>query len=1025
MATARPVPPPITATDANPVLKHDDLHNLRRRFIGPMPERVVSQLEGPTSGLETKSFFSFLKRHRQADDTSDDNSVRDAIRRHALQFFIGHGGKEEDFTEAEERHIREQMYTRWKQSEWGQAHTRRREARSGGGNLRNWVGNSFDVGVFLGVDIINKHPPSRVLDPTATNGTASRVPMTRADTGADTFFTAPSRPMPPTETFSDLSASQLTDLSSSSSLSPKDINAVRPISADSSTPLLSVAQSKDKSISSIRKTCSELPYSPSAPSAGPSINYASTQGDRREVHYLTVPHDRKGKGKMVRYSPEILEQTSREETATPEPAPPEEVLARSGSAVEDTSAGAVQQAVTSSERDVIMRDRMMVQVSFTSDTLGPNFDSSKNRVTPHMQYEDYSEYLVVWRKQRLELYKNYSIPGEEWFTGHKQLAFLIPFRPTTKLSLYSFTDFTFAITCPTASFRTRSRTRTRYLLYGSRNGTNIFIFNNKSRTRATDWHWKLWRHLGNELPLSVEVRCPTLDARLQIDIPRDSLTDEATYAVFTPSNIKDLCIHVLRQAADYNEVIGRVIRDGGSFELAWRMDIRLDWIWQPNDLFGNKRDWSVLYGLAIKQSGQPAHLELRIQEHRATRLILKDGTRLDEPLGIEGYVERIRPNSSFKEALYLSTHDGYIFFLAPSQANPPSPPGPPDESLKLEDLRTAEAMRGARQILHAAHMSDLRDIVAVRRATQLVSQHIEQVNVKDTPEWEDEENFWENVASFDEDHEDPGGSEGLAKAGDKARLRVRRSFELLFVTGQVVKFEAYSCQHALEWISKLRPLISYWRKRHRIDARTEMNVVYASTGRPRVTPRMHHETGRESPPDAPPDPEVSSPQLSAYYSWCLLKNCRAISRIGKLYGHKELRGQYQHMQLILVAGHLVEYHTSRSSYLAALRLPEGQYSPDTPPLPRRYKDGLESDDLDEDTLFMVWWTTGGTSHKQIPENVLPGLNAKRNVSVYRTRSKLERDTWVFAIRAEIEKAVRVEREREVRLREAGGLVKRR
>ena len=50
----------------------------------------------------------------------------------------------------------------------------------------------------------------------------------------------------------------------------------------------------------------------------------------------------------------------------------------------------------------------MVQISFTAETLGPNFDSTKNRTTPHIQYEDYSEYLVVWRKERIELYKNYA-----------------------------------------------------------------------------------------------------------------------------------------------------------------------------------------------------------------------------------------------------------------------------------------------------------------------------------------------------------------------------------------------------------------------------------------------------------------------------------------------------------------------------------------------------------------------------------------------------------------------------------------
>jgi hypothetical protein len=87
---------------------------------------------------------------------------------------------------------------------------------------------------------------------------------------------------------------------------------------------------------------------------------------------------------------------------------------------------------------------------------------------------------------------------------------------------------------------------------------------------------------------------------LRIDIPQDTVTDEETYAVFTPSNIIGLCDQILRRASDYDEYIGRAMAEGGSLELAWRMDTRLDWVWQSYDLSGNKRDWSVLYGLALK-----------------------------------------------------------------------------------------------------------------------------------------------------------------------------------------------------------------------------------------------------------------------------------------------------------------------------------------------------------------------------------------------------------------------------------------
>ena len=74
--------------------------------------------------------------------------------------------------------------------------------------------------------------------------------------------------------------------------------------------------------------------------------------------------------------------------------------------------------------------------------------------------------------------------------GHKQLAFVIPLKTGTRLSLYSFTDFTFCLSCPHKPLRARSRLKGRILL-GSK-GTNIFVFNTKSRTRAVDWFWKLW-----------------------------------------------------------------------------------------------------------------------------------------------------------------------------------------------------------------------------------------------------------------------------------------------------------------------------------------------------------------------------------------------------------------------------------------------------------------------------------------------------------------------------------------------------
>jgi hypothetical protein len=160
------------------------------------------------------------------------------------------------------------------------------------------------------------------------------------------------------------------------------------------------------------------------------------------------------------------------------------------------------------------------------------------------------------------------------------------------------------------------------------------------------------------------------------------------------------------------------------------------------------------------------------------------------------------------------------------------------------------------------------------------------------------------------------------------------------------------------------------------------------------------------------------------------------------------------VQLFLTSGHLVQYHITpkstlhhresrkvnlldayvTSGYFAALTLPKGQFNPTDYSLPRRYQDGLEADDPDEDMLFMIWYlpqapvidkvatsVTGGGTDASAQAKV-PRLSAKRKLIVFRTRSKLERDAWCWAINCEIDKLVRAGREREEKLRETGGLV---
>ena len=116
-----------------------------------------------------------------------------------------------------------------------------------------------------------------------------------------------------------------------------------------------------------------------------------------------------------------------------------------------------------------------------------------------------------------------------------------------------------------------------------------------------------------------------------------------------------------------------------------------------------------------------------------------------------------------------------------------------------------------------------------------------------------------------------------------------------------------------------------------------------------------------------------------------------------------------------------------SGYFAAQYLPDGPYDANQPPVARRYQDGLEADDREEDTLFVVWYRNVRGAAEGVRRNNaaadVPPLNTKRKVSVFRTRSKLERDAWVWAINIEIEKVVRASKDREEAVRQAGELLK--
>ena len=102
-------------------------------------------------------------------------------------------------------------------------------------------------------------------------------------------------------------------------------------------------------------------------------------------------------------------------------------------------------------------------------------------------------------------------------------------------------------------------------------------------------------------------------------------------------------------------------------------------------------------------------------------------------------------------------------------------------------------MRGARHISRATGVIDLRNVLMVRRAFQVIPRHEEQVpnqpQALDGRAEEEEDSLWAETESYSSDHEDIGGEEGLMKASNRQERKVRRAFELVLTSGRVIRFE--------------------------------------------------------------------------------------------------------------------------------------------------------------------------------------------------------------------------------------------
>ncbi|KAK4686458.1 hypothetical protein P7C73_g3664, partial [Tremellales sp. Uapishka_1] len=1008
--------PPVTPQPSPAVRasrSHVEVHILRRRFLGPMPEKVINSEEV----VEKERRFRKLRRHALKHVMSSGDAEGEEHRR-----------RRRDFIRKIRRHGRDD------DSDFGDDDDRwsKRKGKKTGKDV--WVGESFDIGQEFFMEDSNGGSSRedngeldgegngdphgcQAADLSYEESSTPKRPANESRATQETFVTARTRLSgPSTSTLSghqpqgytvDDGAPRDPEDESVASLSRKTRN-----SESSSTQHLVPADTasgdapeSSKAVKSLRRTSSGI---------GKKLKSAI-----RKQHPASVAvsepltngnHVERSRSKTVQFPMDPVQDTETEGEARPrkgnkQPVNPEDVLAREGDDAAGTSAGAVEDMMEDEQEeddegdilpgDVIMRgrlvwrylwltaDRMLVRVGHHREEDIHLFDEAAMRRSPCTKMEIFEEYIVVLRKDRLELYQDWTTPFKERILGYKRLCFIIPLMPArTSLSVFNLTDLSLCLatsasrlkedvqrilrssTTRTGVSKSRIQNSKQYKwLTSGREGSHMFIFQIAERSRALDWYWELWRELGGELPQRFDVSVPGLSTTIRLVIPEeDEIGGAAVAKRMNKKNTIKVCWEMMGQAVDLDDLLRQRSEDNEfQMELCWKSpDGTIDWISYSTTVAEKSRDWAVLVGLAgIQRERQTRTLQMRHVKHQPRILRLEDGTTLVEPPAIEGYLSRLKSKSASASELYVFTYDA----------------GSTPLDL-FEDVHkvflSSEQARISHMVGRSRGCIDLRDL--------------------DTLEV-DGANFSINMRS-----------------------------------GRLVNLETHSEDIAREWSEGLGQLMKYWSRRHRVEARQKMDAV-----------RLNDQESDEV--------------LSQIWDWCVVEGCRAVTGTGRVFLRKGAWDKFRATLLVLTGGYLVTYKLKKNSFhprkqryllfgayvysglLAQEEVHEAVDEDGFFTRPRVYQDGLQTGDGAEDTTFCVRLSSKagwkGSHVKPWEEEdivdgfVPPALSKKPPVLlIFRTRSKLERDRWVWAINAEMERQVRRHIGQEDKSRQLGNVPKR-
>ncbi|ODQ54458.1 hypothetical protein SAICODRAFT_54524 [Saitoella complicata NRRL Y-17804] len=717
--------------------------------------------------------------------------------------------------------------------------------------------------------------------------------------------------------------------------------------------------------------------------------------------------------------------------------------------------------------EILKLDKMLLRIAIAPvGELPVTFDEHTNNIEVKT-FIKWREYLVVARAggkngatATIKIHKNRVIPAMDKSFASRHSEWQIPLDSEARVNLYSHLDKSLCI------WRPYKNGTIFYILRPNSVPDSIEWYGFIQQCLGSHPARYAHIHVPDlDVSFRVALRSNATETGNTGTVAATGALDEAgniiaaNGRIITPDILTTTCLNLLEQTKEWEDVL-KYWKANEKLGLCWKRYDRVEWIHGSNGarLIGQ---WTMARTHQIELRPK-THYPTRVHVSRSAVLEEPEPVegflvRLSSARGRHARLGRM-----FYKRLYFSTHDHLMFFSKPGRAHPPPPPeattrrrafvsggntpspdellsdmpliyniAPYDVASKDGEISWLNRTTSREEILH-------RDAAAKQEAERLYQSiksadgYIDLTRVqfvrrcRREPAGVDADVGRGESVPFNEDGSDDTGEDGVVGEFDDDR-----TFEMVLLKGLVLRLQAYNRESRNEWIRRLNLLITYWKARLAQDL-TSLKQMRESNLKLLGIELDQEGTFGQSADKWEVSRSITNPEL---YNFCPISSCRAITMRGVLFRKMRKNVAFDKFFCLITQGELLIYHHVyrssggsesahihhelharvglRDAYVYSGASTQGLLQSESVAVPRIYKDGWQSQDEETMLTFVVWQgrrrkvlSRNGDNNARILSSGVRSvsrLGVAGKGTIFKTRSRQERDMWVTALQLEIER----------------------